>query len=170
VIMREWLRKAVAAVPVSTWLLSLGASYLLGTVVHDCVYSRYAEAAVRAGMLVYILPTLVASLRRHPNFRLLIQTNLLLGVTIAGWLVCFVWSCCKHAKTKHMLLYLIIIFAVFGVGVDAFRSCARTEEAAIAEAVWQAFSVTGIAAWMVFAGCEAIRVMKDEEENAPLGE
>jgi hypothetical protein len=107
--MREWLRKAVAAVPVSTWLLSLGASYLLGTVVHDCVYSRYAEAAVRAGMLVYILPTLVASLRRHPNFRLLIQTNLLLGVTIAGWLVCFVWSCCKHAKTKHMLLYLIII-------------------------------------------------------------
>jgi T4 superinfection immunity protein len=163
--MREWLRKAVAALPVSMWLLTLGASYVLGTVVHDCVYSRYAEAAFGAGMVVYILPTLVASLRRHPNFWLLLQTNLFLGVTIAGWLVCFVWSCYKHAKTKHMLLSLIIIFVVFGVGIDAFRSCARTEEAVITEAVWQAFSVTGIAAWMVFAGCEAIRVMKNEEER-----
>ena len=64
-----------------------------------------------------------------------------------------------------MLLSLIIIFVVFGVGIDAFRSCACTEEAVITEAVWQAFSVTGIAAWMVFAGCEAIRVMKNEEER-----
>jgi hypothetical protein len=64
-----------------------------------------------------------------------------------------------------MLLCLIIIFVVFGVGIDAFRSCTRTEEAVIAEALWQAFSVTGIAAWMVFAGCEAIQVMKNEKER-----
>ena len=166
--MLDWPRKAVAALSVSTWLLSLGASYVLGTVVHDCINSRYAEAAFGAAMVVYILPTLVTSLRRHPNFKLLIQTNLLLGVTIAGWLVCFVWSCYKHAKTKHMLLSLIVIFVLFGAGFDAFRSLARTEESAIAEAVWQAFSVTGIAAWMVFAGCEAIRVVKKEGENKPI--
>jgi Superinfection immunity protein len=93
--MREWLLKAGAAFPVSAWLLSLGVSYVLGTVVHDCVYRRYVEAAFGAGLVVYMLPTLVAALRRHLNFRLLLLTNLFLGVTLAGWLVCFVWSCCR---------------------------------------------------------------------------
>jgi hypothetical protein len=75
VIALVWLAISFA-LPTSTWLLTLGASYVLGTVVHDCVYSRYVEAAFGAGMVVYILPTLVASLRRHPNFWLLLQTNL----------------------------------------------------------------------------------------------
>ena len=73
--MQEWLRKAVEAVPVPGWFLSLGVSYVLGMVAHDCVYRRYSEGAFWVALLVYILPTLVGSLRCHPNFRLLLLTN-----------------------------------------------------------------------------------------------
>ena len=168
-IMQGWLRKAVAAFPVSAWLLSLGGSYVLGTVALDCVCRRYAEAAFRAGMVVYILPTLVATLRRHPNLRLLLLTNSFLGVTLAGWFVCFVWSWYKHAKTKHMLLTLMISFMVVGVGIDVFRSCTRTQDAAFAEELWLTFSITAIAGWMVFALLQAMRVMKNEKENKTIG-
>jgi|SRR6516162_1295653 len=129
--MREWVRKAAEAFPVSAWLLSLGVSYVLGTVVHDCFNSRYAEAAFRAGVVVYILPTFVALFRRHPNFRLLMQTNLFLGVTIAGWLVCFAWSWYKRLKTKHMLLSFIICLVVFGVVIDVIQRWARIQDAVL---------------------------------------
>ena len=162
---RERPRRAVVAFPASAWVLSLGVSYVLGTVVHDCVNSRYTEAAFGAGMVVYMLPMLVASLRHHPNFRLLLLTNLFLGVTLAGWLVCFVWSWYKHAKTKHMLLTLMISLVVLGVGIHVFRSCARTQSAAVAEELWLIFSITTIAGWMMFAGCEVMRAMKNEKEN-----
>jgi xanthine/uracil permease len=163
--MQEWLRKAVSAFPVSAWLLSLGVSYVLGGVAHDCVYGRYAEAACWAGMGFYMLPMLVAALRRHPNFRLLLLTNLFLGVTLAGWLVCFVWSCWSRLKVKHILLSFVISLVLVGIGLDAFRACARTEEAVVAEALWQVLSIVGVGAWMISALLEALRVIKNEKEN-----
>jgi len=39
----------------------------------------------------------------------------------------------------------------------------------VAEELWLIFSITAIAGWMVFAGYEAMRVMKKERENKIVG-
>ena len=68
-----------------------------------------------------------------------------------------------------MLLSLIISLVVLGVGIDAFRACARTEEAVVAEALWQVLAIVGVGAWMIFALLEALRVIKNEKENKSMG-
>lgn len=49
--------------------------------------------SISIGMLVlYITPGIVALLRSHHNVVAIIALNLLLGWTLIGWVVAFVWS------------------------------------------------------------------------------
>jgi hypothetical protein len=43
-------------------------------------------------VILYFVPTLVASSRRHPNEEAIGVVNLLLGWTIIGWIACLIWA------------------------------------------------------------------------------
>jgi hypothetical protein len=45
---------------------------------------------------VYITPSLIAYRRKQPNLGVVMAVNLLLGWTIAGWLVALYWSLKKR--------------------------------------------------------------------------
>lgn len=45
---------------------------------------------------VYITPSLIAYRRKQPNLGVIVAVNLLVGWTIAGWLVALVWSLKKR--------------------------------------------------------------------------
>ena len=40
----------------------------------------------------YFVPTIIAALRRHPNWQGILLVNLLLGWTYVGWIGALVWS------------------------------------------------------------------------------
>lgn len=44
-------------------------------------------------IVLYLLPALVASSRSHHNSGAIFALNLLLGWTVIGWIVAFVWAC-----------------------------------------------------------------------------
>lgn len=44
-------------------------------------------------VLFHFLPTLIALLRGHHNGFAIFLTNLLLGWTVIGWIIAFIWSC-----------------------------------------------------------------------------
>ncbi|MCE9508103.1 MAG: superinfection immunity protein [Alphaproteobacteria bacterium] len=48
--------------------------------------------AIVAAVLVYFLPAMVAISRNHLNAMAIFLTNLLLGWTVLGWVVAFIWS------------------------------------------------------------------------------
>lgn len=43
--------------------------------------------------LLYFLPWVVAAARRHHNSAAVLALNFLLGWTVVGWIVAFVWAC-----------------------------------------------------------------------------
>ena len=43
-------------------------------------------------LAIYFLPTIVARTRDHHSGRAIFYTNLLLGWTIIGWVIAFIWS------------------------------------------------------------------------------
>lgn len=49
------------------------------------------EVLVLAALL-HFLPTLIALLRGHHNGFAIFLTNLLLGWTVIGWIIAFIWS------------------------------------------------------------------------------
>jgi hypothetical protein len=44
------------------------------------------------GLVIYILPTLIAKNRRHHNTGAICALNLFLGWTFVGWVACLVWA------------------------------------------------------------------------------
>ena len=48
--------------------------------------------------VVYPLPTMIAAKRNHPRTTAIFKLNLLIGWTIAGWLIALVWSCLPTEK------------------------------------------------------------------------
>lgn len=44
-------------------------------------------------ILVYFLPTIVASNRKHPSVGGITALNVLLGWTAIGWIAALIWSC-----------------------------------------------------------------------------
>jgi hypothetical protein len=48
--------------------------------------------AVVALVLAYFLPSLVAVARGHQSLLEIVTCNLLLGWTVLGWIVAFIWS------------------------------------------------------------------------------
>jgi hypothetical protein len=48
--------------------------------------------AVLAGAVVYFLPTIIASNRKHPNSGPILVLNLLAGWTFLGWIGALIWA------------------------------------------------------------------------------
>ncbi len=42
--------------------------------------------------MIYLLPWMIAYCRHHKNCTAIFVTNLLLGWTVIGWIVAFIWS------------------------------------------------------------------------------
>ena len=51
------------------------------------------------GMVGYMLPTIVAALRRHPQLLAIFLINFLLGWTVIGWVGALVWSLIDPSTT-----------------------------------------------------------------------
>ena len=49
-------------------------------------------AAAVAGLVINLIPTIIAVKRRHPDTAAIVAVNLLLGWTLIGWVVALVWS------------------------------------------------------------------------------
>jgi hypothetical protein len=45
------------------------------------------------GIALYVLPSVIASKRNHPQFTTIILLNILCGWTFVVWVVCMVWAC-----------------------------------------------------------------------------
>ena len=43
-------------------------------------------------LLTYSLPTVCATIRRHNDIKAIAALNLMLGWTLVGWIVAFIWS------------------------------------------------------------------------------
>lgn len=55
-------------------------------------YVNLALALILIGIVVYIVPSIVASQRNHVNAGMVVLLDLLLGWTVVGWLGALVWS------------------------------------------------------------------------------
>jgi cytochrome c biogenesis protein CcdA len=53
-----------------------------------------------AGIALYLLPSLIATCRRHSNVAAIEALNILLGWTFLGWVVSLVWSLTDNVKPK----------------------------------------------------------------------
>jgi hypothetical protein len=49
---------------------------------------------------MYLLPGIVASLRRHPSSLAIFALNVLLGWTVLRWIAAFVWSLTATNRTR----------------------------------------------------------------------
>ena len=56
-------------------------------------------------LVVYFLPTVVASNRKHHNTLAIFMLNLLLGWSGIFWVVAFVWAC-TTVQAKQEMLYV----------------------------------------------------------------
>jgi hypothetical protein len=54
-------------------------------------------AAGVLGVLLYILPSLVAHKRKHSQLTAIIVLNVLLGWTMLGWVIALVWACAERS-------------------------------------------------------------------------
>jgi hypothetical protein len=43
-------------------------------------------------IVVYFVPTIIGAVKGADSLKWLFLTNLLTGWTMAGWIVCFIWS------------------------------------------------------------------------------
>lgn len=50
-------------------------------------------------MVMYLLPSIVAYVRKHSNFKAIIALNILAGFSGLGWIAAFVWSLTDNVKT-----------------------------------------------------------------------
>ena len=57
-----------------------------------------AAVVLLVGFLAYMLPAIIARLRKHPNTNAITLANLLFGWTVLGWLVALIW--CATAVHK----------------------------------------------------------------------
>jgi|tagenome__1003787_1003787.scaffolds.fasta_scaffold20939806_3 hypothetical protein len=53
-------------------------------------------------LLFYVLPSIVASKRRHRNFTAILVLNLLAGWTLIGWIVSIVWACTDNVNPRPL--------------------------------------------------------------------
>lgn len=59
-------------------------------------------------LTVFMIPTGVALIRRHNNFIPILLVNLLLGLTVLGWIVALIWSFTANVKEKRSVKELLI--------------------------------------------------------------
>jgi hypothetical protein len=51
-------------------------------------------------LLVYFVPALFAASRKHHNKGAIFATNLLLGWTLLGWIIAFIWASTNPAPVR----------------------------------------------------------------------
>jgi hypothetical protein len=44
------------------------------------------------GLAVYLLPSILACMRKHPNKRSILVTNIMIGWSVIGWILALIWS------------------------------------------------------------------------------
>jgi Superinfection immunity protein len=49
--------------------------------------------------VIYFVPAIVAIYRHHRNRVAISVTNLLLGWTLIGWVVAFIWACTANVES-----------------------------------------------------------------------
>jgi len=52
-------------------------------------------------IIVYFLPTIVASSNKHLNTTAIAVLNILLGWTLLGWVIALVWAFTKQAERRE---------------------------------------------------------------------
>jgi hypothetical protein len=55
---------------------------------------------VVVGFVAYLLPSIIAAYRNHPNSLAILLLNLLAGWTFAGWVGALVWSCIDLSQSN----------------------------------------------------------------------
>jgi len=46
-------------------------------------------------LIIYCLPAIIAGCKGKKNAGAIFALNLLLGWTVLGWIICFIWSLCN---------------------------------------------------------------------------
>lgn len=60
-----------------------------------------AMLLLACGLVLYLIPALVAYRRRHPNAAAIVLLNVLLGWTVLGWAAALVWAATAIAKESR---------------------------------------------------------------------
>jgi hypothetical protein len=60
---------------------------------NDPIAIFFLLVLILLGLAFYLLPSIVAFFRRHPNRRVILVINVAAGVTVFGWLLSLVWAC-----------------------------------------------------------------------------
>lgn len=76
---------------------------------------------------LYLLPTVVAFQRQTPNRVAVLALNILLGWTLLGWVVAFVWSCTNVSKPVANN-QSAPVNAVHQFASDPMKTCPRCAE------------------------------------------
>ena len=72
--------------------------------------TQATEVQIRAfvflvgAFLIYLLPTLIATIRKHHNGLPIALINVFLGWTFVGWIVAFIWSCTSPAPQQPIII------------------------------------------------------------------
>jgi hypothetical protein len=53
-------------------------------------------------LLIYFLPTIIASSRNHRNVDAIFILNLLLGWIILGWIIALIWAMTNDSKHQNV--------------------------------------------------------------------
>jgi len=53
-------------------------------------------------LILYMLPTLIAFARDVPQRFLINVLNIILGWTLIGWIVCFLWALMAETETEEL--------------------------------------------------------------------
>jgi hypothetical protein len=53
-------------------------------------------------ILIYLIPTMVASRYRHSRHTEILFLNILLGWTVVGWVIAFRWASTPEARPRSM--------------------------------------------------------------------
>jgi len=56
------------------------------------------------GVAMYFLPSIMAHHRQHVSSGAILLTNLFLGWSIIGWIVCFAWACSGATRQQVVIL------------------------------------------------------------------
>jgi uncharacterized membrane protein YhaH (DUF805 family) len=62
--------------------------------------SFHAWVLLAVILMIYFLPALIASHRRHRNRTAIGMTNLLLGWTAIGWIIAIIWASTADTESK----------------------------------------------------------------------
>lgn len=55
---------------------------------------------VSTTLLIYFLPSIIASVRNHRNTAAILGLNVVGGWTVLGWIIAFVWALTANVKTQ----------------------------------------------------------------------